>query len=228
MRDITLESSGRRLAARIFAPPGDPRDRPAVLFLHGLDSQQDGYAPRARLLVEGIEAVCLTLDLSGHGASEGDLPKLTPKEHLADALAGYDRLVSEAGVDPSRIGMCGASYGGYVASLAVARRPVARLLLRAPALFDDRLFDAPLARRRDFVGPPNAESVLMSLGSYDGEVMVLEGENDTVVTHDVIETYLRAIRRPTHRTIPGATHELSQPAWRQAFLDAILEWFRQM
>jgi dipeptidyl aminopeptidase/acylaminoacyl peptidase len=198
------------------------------LFLHGLHSSQDGYHARAERVVAELGATCLTVDLGGHGASEGDLAALSPRDSLTDAISAFDVLCAQPGVMKDRVGVCGASYGAYLASLLIARRLVARLVLRAPALYDDELLDAPLSRRGSQVGTVRAAAMLEGLRAYSGNVLVVESENDAVVGHDTIATYLGSIHDPVHRVIRGAGHELSRPESRLAFLDLVVEWFRGM
>jgi uncharacterized protein len=145
MRDITIDSCGRRLAARQFAPPGSPSGA-AILFIHGAGSDQSGYRLSAEAASERLGASCLTFDLSGHGGSDGDAQTLLPRDHLRDCLAVFDALLGSEEVDPGRAGLCGASYGGFLASLLTALRRVRSLLLPAPALYPDRDLTA-LARR---------------------------------------------------------------------------------
>lgn len=198
-----------------------------MLFLHGLHSSQRNYRKRAERVADEIGVVCLTMDLAGHGDSDGNRDLLSPRDHLHDAVAALDRLSSVTAVDQSRVGICGASYGGYLAAQLVGRRRVARLFLRAPALLDDTAFDVPLGKRSPSP-EPQAPVFLDRLARYQGEVMVLEGEKDEVVRHETIERYLEAAHAASHVVIPDATHELAQPAWNQTFVDAVINWFRPM
>jgi uncharacterized protein len=125
-------------------------------------------------------------------------------------VAAYDRLAAVQGVDPNRIGVCGASYGAFLGARLVSDRPVNRLLLRAPALGDD------------LSGPA-------SLGTYMGSVLVVESGRDEVIPHTTIATYLEACGgRARHEVIDGATHALTDPRWQQAFVDLIVDWCKDL
>lgn len=228
MRDVELRSGERRLAARLFLPPTSTGPAPGLLFLHGLDSDQSGYEPRAELASAALGAVCMSFDLGGHGRSAGRRDELSPRDHLADACAAYDPLAAEEAVDPARIGVCGASYGGYLAALMLSRRPVRRLLLRAPALYDDEFFDVPLARCRSSRAQPDAPSLATILGDFEHDVLVLESESDEVIPPGVAQWYLAACRAAWRQVIPGAGHALVTPAERAAFIDAIVGFFDGM
>src|SRR5215470_17977274 len=119
---------------------------PGLLFVHGFRSDQHNYQSRAEIAARELRTVGLTFDLSGHGThgSAVDLQSLTPRNHAADVTAAYDALVRNPVVDGSRIGVCAASYGAYLAVLLTRHRAVSRLLLRAPAMREDDEYDAPL------------------------------------------------------------------------------------
>ena len=64
--------------------------------------------------------VCQTFDLSGHGASDGDLVALTAREYLFDVTAAYDSLATDRNVQASRIGVCGAPASSRFPATAIA------------------------------------------------------------------------------------------------------------
>src|ERR1700738_4340129 len=118
MDQIEIVSGGRALQGRIFRPTRAEQRPGGLLFIHGLHSDQAGYAVRAEAAVDALGVVCLTFDLIGHGHSPGVLDDLTPEDHLYDAIAAYDRLRDQ--VDVARpIGVCGASYGACLAALLI-------------------------------------------------------------------------------------------------------------
>ena len=65
------------------------------------------------------------------------------EDNLRDVLAAYDVLVGHPAVDPGAIAIVGSSYGGYLAAIASALRPVRWLALRVPALYKDADWDMP-------------------------------------------------------------------------------------
>lgn len=225
-REVTLTAGGRRLAGTLYLPAGVPPAR-GLVFLHGLGSDRQGYRPRARAAAELLGTAALAFDLGGHGGSEGDRDGLSVRDHLAEAVAAHDLLAEtlggQAGAGPA-VGVCGTSYGGYLGALLPGVRPVRRLFLRAPALYDDALFARPGRDRR--TSPLGDHERLMSAArAFTGDVMILESEHDEVVTHDVVEVYLRAFPAARHDVLLGAGHELRQEEHREAFLRAVLTWF---
>lgn len=229
-KDIEFVSEGRMLAATICAaahrvdsePPG------GLVFVHGLGSNRRGYIEYGERIAAQLGLNCLALDLSGHGASSGHADDLSPKQHLQDVLAAWDELVGHYGADSKRIGVCGSSYGACLAALAVQRREVARLLLRAPTIIVDGDLDRPLRLRSCDRDPASASVLLGGLSGFHGQALVVESENDEEITHDMVEAYLSALPNAGHMVIVRATHGLSQPEWREEFVQQLLNFFADL
>lgn len=225
MRDFTFESGPRRLSATLFSPTERAPSGAGILFVHGSGSDRSGYGERATAASERLGATCLTFDLSGHGESGGSRAELSLRDHLDDCRNAFDRLASEPGVDPARIGICAASYGAYLGAMLVALRRVRSLLLRAPALYADSELDAvggPLRSNPEVTDTPAA---LEALADYTRPVLVLESEHDELIPHAIVEAYLSACRDGRHRVLAGAGHSLSEQRWRDEFVAIIVDWF---
>jgi pimeloyl-ACP methyl ester carboxylesterase len=228
VRPLHFVSNGRTLAGRIYAPAAPSEGRPGVLFIHGLHSSQMGYWERAAALSDELGAVCLTFDLAGHGDSDGTKSALSLRDHVTDVIAAYDCLAADSEVDVGRIGAAGASYGGYLAALLTARRPVARLAMRAPMVYADSELDVPLARRETPPGVPAESAALEAVGRFSGSVLIVESGEDKDVPAAMIQAYRDAHPGAEHVVIPDAGHELNRPEWRAAFLAALTEFFREL
>ena len=234
MENIVFEAEGRPLFGKIFKPDNfAPSERspevrlPGILFIHGLNSDQSGYRVRAETASNNLNVACLTFDLSGHGkqGSTVKLETLTPRDHLADLRSAYDELSGCSFVDPNRIGVCGASYGAYLAVLLTRQRRVKRLLMRAPAMYSDAEYSKPLTGSHKSRVTPESMAI-SSLATFAGETLILESERDESIPHEVITAYLRACPRAGHQVIAGATHVLTKPEWREQFMRIILAFFR--
>ncbi|WP_169799653.1 alpha/beta hydrolase [Sphingopyxis granuli] len=135
-KEVTLYSEGSRIAAEIFTPTGKapPEGWPAILLCHGWGGLKDHLARYARKFSEA-GYVCMTFDYRGWGESDGrviatrDAPRLLeageielkvrvlreivdPVDQTTDIRNCLAYLWSEPGVDRSRIGIWGTSYGG--------------------------------------------------------------------------------------------------------------------
>lgn len=223
--EVTFRAEGRVLRGHVFLP--DQLPEKYLLFVHGLGSNRSGYVERAAAASRHLGAAALAFDLGGHGESEGRLADLAPADHLSELAAAFDFLL--AAIPPRtmsgpKVGVCGASYGGYLSALLPSVREVWRILLRAPALYPDALFDVPLGRPRTSVAV-HSDMVSASARQFLGQVLVVESEKDAVIPHDVICQYLEEFERSQHDTIAGAAHALERTEHKEKFVELILGWF---
>jgi pimeloyl-ACP methyl ester carboxylesterase len=212
---------------------------PGVLFVHGWGGSQQQYLARARE-VAALGCICLTFDLRGHARTESRCETVSREDNLRDVLAAHDTLVSQRGVDASAIAVVGSSYGGYLAAMLTALRPVRWLALRAPALYKDSEWTSPKGRLRvlqelDVYRRLPLRSVesraLVACTSYRGHALVVESEHDAYVPAQVIANYREALSGAvslTYRVLEGADHGLSQTASQQAYTGVLVDWLREM
>jgi alpha-beta hydrolase superfamily lysophospholipase len=125
---------GVSLSATWYEP--STRVGPAVVLVHMLHrSRRDWDAFASRLASEGIGA--LAIDLRGHGDSQAWAPG-EPADYSAlvqDVRAARKFLSARSDVQPTRIGIAGASLGANLAVLEAAGDPaVASLALLSPSL----------------------------------------------------------------------------------------------
>lgn len=211
---------------------------PGVLFLHGWGGTQEQYLARAREIA-AVGCVCLTVDLRGHAATESQRATVTREDNLRDALAAYDVLARHPGVDRDAIAVVGSSYGGYLAAILSAMRPVRWLALRVPALYRDEDWSLPkqqlkkygLDHYRQLRITPEKNRALAACAVFKGDVLIVESEHDAIIPHPVIENYRAAFqgaRSLTYRIIEGADHALSDERWQQAYTSLLLNWATEM
>src|SRR6185295_1589425 len=120
---------------------------PGVLFVHGWGGDQRQYLARARAIA-AMGCVCLTFDLRGHALTKTQQETVSREESLRDILAAFDFLAAQHNVDADSIAVVGSSYGGYLAALLTALRPVKWLALRVPALYKDSEWSLPKLKLR--------------------------------------------------------------------------------
>jgi uncharacterized protein len=223
--EVVFRSNGRALRGNLFLPDEFPEKY--LVFVHGLESNRKGYVERAAAASRHIGAATLAFDLGGHGDSDGSFPDLAPADHFSDLNAACDLLL--AAIPPPvrtapKVGVCGASYGGYLGALLPTVREVWRILLRAPALYPDALFYMPLGQTRSSAAG-HSDMLSLSAHQFKGRMLIVESENDTVIPTEVIRQYTREFEGSEHQTISGAQHALEQPEHRKKFLELILDWF---
>lgn len=133
---VTIRTDdGVSLAATWYEP--GTRVAPAVILVHMLrKNRRDWDAVASRLAAEGIGA--LALDLRGHGESTGAIPEGETADYsvlVRDVTAARKYLSSRGDVQPSRMGIAGASIGANLAVLEAATDPgVVSLALLSPTM----------------------------------------------------------------------------------------------
>ena len=211
---------------------------PGVLFVHGWGGDQSQYVARARELA-ALGCVCLTFDLRGHAQTQARMDVVSREEGMRDILAAYDFVAAQRNVDSDSIAVVGSSYGGYLAALLTALRPVKWLALRAPALYKDSEWKVPKLRLRteqnleDYRRQPvnsDESKALRACMAFTGDVLIVESEHDTMVPHQVIVNYREACisaRSLTYRLIEGADHGLSSEPEKSAYTQLLVNWFTE-
>lgn len=233
--DTRIEVAGTRLAGHIFEPR---TGWPGVLFVHGWAGSQTRDERRSRA-ISRLGCICLTFDMRGHGAMEADKARVSRADNLADVCAAYDALAAHPSVDASSIAVIASSYGAYLSTFLIASRPVRWLALRVPALYRDEDWDTPKLSldRRDLQDyrsrqvPRHANRALRHCQDFAGDVLIVESENDHLVPHPTIASYLAAFGNAcsiTHRIIKGADHALSDAESRRSYDELLIRWIREM
>ena len=238
MKDVIVQTSNnQKIKGTLFYPEKLKAENPAVLFFHGWTSDETGYKPRAQALTK-LGYICLTISLRGHGESSGKLEDFSRADHIQDAIASYDFLAKQKNVDPKNISVVGTSYGGYLAATLSGKRPIKHLVLRAPALFENKQIDMPTAqllndKEEDFfknMHPEDDNSALTGVKKITGNLLLIESEKDQIIPHDIIELYKNAVKnkeRITHKIIKDADHQLSKGEWKQDFIKILVQFFKK-
>jgi uncharacterized protein len=232
---VVLGVGIRQIAGTVVTP--DFRVE-GMLFIHGWAGNQEQYLVRARQ-VSALGCVCLTFDLHGHAATSTFQATVTREENFADVLAAYDYLCALPHVKGESIGVVGSSYGGYLAALLTAVRPVKWLALRAAALYRDTDWTKPKGglNRSDLSAyrlqsiKPAENRALTACSEFRGDVLLVESEYDTIVPHPVTANYRTAFaqaRSLTFRTIEGADHALSDINSQNQYTSLLTNWITEV
>ncbi|MDH7799058.1 MULTISPECIES: alpha/beta fold hydrolase [unclassified Beijerinckia] len=123
------------LTAYYVPAAGVQKPGPAVILWDGLDGTKEEMYPMAgHLAARGIS--CLAIDIPGQGASLR-LKGLTARYNSEESgTAAYEWLAKRSDVDPARIGLIGASMGGYSAPRAVAFEKRIKACVAWGAIYD--------------------------------------------------------------------------------------------
>jgi uncharacterized protein len=119
-QNVVIESDGLKLTGQ-FAPSldGNAMRKPAIVILHGFGGHKDGPQQRwSQKFFADLGYATLRFDFRGCGSSEGTRGDVLPHQQVADARAAVTHLITRREVDPSRIALCGTSYGAVIAVYA--------------------------------------------------------------------------------------------------------------
>jgi pimeloyl-ACP methyl ester carboxylesterase len=231
---LILKSGHSNLSANIIRPENKKGPLPALIFVHGWKSSQEGNIKRAEQISK-LGYVCLTLDLRGHGESDGKIDEFSREDHIDDIKAAYQHLLGLSEVDPENIGILGSSYGGYLSAVALNYLKFKFLVLRVPALYFNEGFDIPTdklikenpqAFKSSDLTPDNCLA-LKGVNNFSGKILLIESEKDEIIPHQVIENYLREIKKEnlTYLIMKGAGHHFwNHPEFDVEYLQILKNW----
>lgn len=228
-------ADNEQLLAMILRQGGFKGKRPVILAIHGWTSEMARYPERIAPLIE-MGWIGVLFDMRGHGETGGELRTLSAKDHHGDCLAAYDYIKNIEDADTENIAVFGSSYGGYQACLLAAERPVKHLILKAPAQYDDALFNLPDKQRspetteyRLYHHTAQDNQALRAISDFRGNILFIECEKDEQVPKRVINDYRDAIATNyDYELLIGADHACHIPGSNQAMIDVMTKWFRKL
>ena len=239
---------GVEIPAYLLMPPGrEPKGLPLVVFPHGGPFARDdtGFDWWTQFLTTRGYVV-LQPQFRGSVGFGAELFRAGHRQWgrgmQDDISAGVRHLVEKGVVDPARVCIVGASYGGYAALAGAAFTPE----LYACAASINGIADIPnmagfIRERsgddsdsyrsfRDLIGKPSDEdlarfSPARSIGSIRAPILLIHGVNDTVVPFSQSADFARQLREGGKRgqlvELPGEDHWLSSSESRVTLLRAM-------
>uniref|UniRef100_A0A831UIK5 Alpha/beta hydrolase n=1 Tax=Geobacter metallireducens TaxID=28232 RepID=A0A831UIK5_GEOME len=190
---------------------------PVLLFFHGNGEVID-FLPEEAEAFRALGMGVLLVEYPGYGRSGG-----APSEEsiTAAAVAAYDAVIGQEGVDPGRVVAFGRSLGGGAACALSRQRPLAALILQSPFTST-----RPFARRMLLPGFL-ARDVFDNLGAiavYGGPVLVLHGIHDDIIPVSHGRQLARTARRGRLVELECAHNDC--PPDRGAFLGTVATFLR--
>lgn len=196
-------SRGFKLVANVMGLK-EGEARPVVIIAHGFNSSKE--SPRNLPVAEELSKngmVCLLIDFTGHGESEGDLLDASVGQFFQDLDAAIDYVQSLQGADASRIGILGSSIGGTAAFVKVSTDKRIKVL---------SLRSAPVEGYY-----PYAENITIP-------TLIVQGEADPILEESKI-LYKHLAGKKKMVIIKGANHLYTKQEHLKEAKDAIVSWF---
>ncbi|MBR1222175.1 alpha/beta fold hydrolase [Bradyrhizobium sp. U87765 SZCCT0131] len=162
------------LSAYFVPARGVSGPAPAVILWDGLDGTKEEMFPMAALLAaRGIS--CLGIDITGQGASLRLNGLKARHDSEVCAAAAVDWLEARADVDKARIGVIGASMGGYTAPRAVAYEKRIKACVAWGAIYD---YHDVWVRRLTSIGHGAEVDYRNALGTTGKHLLNIMGARD--------------------------------------------------
>lgn len=251
-------ADGLELIAYLTKPTGrEPRDLPLIVLPHGGPAARDeagfdwwaqalasrGYAvlqPQFR----GSEGLGMSLLEAGYGE--------WGRKMQSDLSDGVKYLASAGMIDPDRVCIVGASYGGYAALAGMTiDEDVYRCAVSVAGISDltefltverreggRSRFNEGLRYWQRFMGVTNESDPSLAerspaqlVSRIDGPVLLIHGRDDTVVPYEqsqIMERAMRAAGKDVELiSLEGEDHYLTFPATRLKMLTETIEFLEE-
>lgn len=248
---IEIKNNNKTLRGMIHKPESKNKV-PLAVFCHGFTGHKhekhNMFVKTARALEEaGIAS--LRFDFAGSGESDGDFRDMTFSSEVSDALSAVEYARSLDFVDASHIYIIGLSMGGAVAGAAAAQRgDVAKLCIWAGAgdlynvlknfiiaetggyvLDDSGYIDVSgnITGKALLKEAERTDVFAQSVG-YTNPVMIVHGDNDTIVPVDNAYRYKEIYGdRASLHIVKGANHTFDSREWETDVIQKTVEFLSQ-
>jgi len=238
MKNIEFSVDGLILKGDLFYPEKIKDKNPSILFIHGWTSEKTRSYQYAGVLIK-LGFIVMLFDMRGHGISEGNINIATPKEFLRDCVAAYDYFSNVKGVDKDNVNIVSSSFGGYLSAMLISERKVKNLVLRVPADYANDTFEKPkmgnagenpdVFKWRLIPKKYNETFALQGLHDFEGNILIIESEKDTIVPHQIIQNYIEAVKdknKLTHTVMKGAPHSTKPGPFKDMVTKILVDWFK--
>lgn len=249
--DLLMVSAadGTTLHAKLVRPPDfDPGRRyPVLVYIYGGPGGQtvlDAWGGRYDLIAQVLAGRgFLVFSLDGRGTPargrefERAVLRRLGKVELEDQLAGVEWLKKQPFVDGQRLGIWGASYGGFMTCYAMTNAPgVFKAGAANASVTDWRLYDSVYTERYLKLPAENPDgyrdsSPVNQVDRLSGALLLTHGTaDDNVHWHNTLafaDTLTRAGKRYDLELYAGATHRFYRNDQRVDLWARMVEFFER-
>jgi dipeptidyl aminopeptidase/acylaminoacyl peptidase len=253
-------SDGVEAHGQLFEAAGGEGRKPAIVYIHGGGPRQmllgwhyrweyaNDYGANQYLASRGFVVLSVDYRLSvgyGQAFQFADNTSARGATEYRDILAGGRYLQTRADVDPKRIGVWGASLGGYLTALALGRNsdvfaagvdihgvhdrlPALNAIQQARAMAGDGITEADI---RQALKVAFESSPIAAVPSWKSPVLLIHGDDDRTVdfhqTVDLERWLLAKGVKVESLVLPDDVHDsLLWRNWRTA-ISAMAEFFER-
>ena len=227
---MVINDDGIRLSA-VLEKPEDSECLRIVIVLHGFSSAKDRlHTIQAAEAMREAGFATLRFDLYGHGESGGEFRKHTLFKWIGNTMTVID-AVREMGY--TELWLSGHSQGGLVAALVAGMEPdrIRGLILRAPAFMipacaregnmlgciidpehipDEIPVIKNLTLDGNYIRVAQTIRVEDAVDRYRGPVLILQGDEDDVVTAESVRNMAKRYTGCRMALIAGETHHFDR------------------
>ena len=251
---------GMEVRGQLFEPAGGEARKPAIVYIHGGGPRQmllgwhyrweyaNDYGANQYLVSRGFVVLSVDYRLSvgyGQAFQLAENTGARGASEYRDVLAAGRYLQARADVDPSRIGVWGASQGGYLTALALGRNsdvfaagvdihgvhdrlPAISAIQQARAMAGDGITEAIL---RQTLKVAFDSSPIAAVPTWKSPVLLIHGDDDhTVDFHQTVDLERRLLAKGVKvesLVLPDDVHDsLLWRNWRTA-ISAMSQFFER-
>ncbi|MBA7696974.1 hypothetical protein ES703_105632 [subsurface metagenome] len=241
-QSVVIYNQGRKILANFYLPY---EGAPCIVMSHGLESSKDGdkwLVLSPQFYDAGFASLRFSYSGCGEGEekSEGDFEDTTLTGRVSDYRAAIDFLY-QTGIEATRLGVIGSSFGGMVALAARDDRIKAMVALATPYsiplpsqeelghIREKGYFELESGRRLgiDFYNDLCQYNILDEVGKIHCPLFIIHGSLDEVVpVENAYKLYSHANEPKRLEVIEGANHSLDNPGNLEKVISLSLEWFK--
>jgi dipeptidyl aminopeptidase/acylaminoacyl peptidase len=249
---------GMEIWGLLLTPPGwdGKRQLPLLVYCHGgpIGGVTYGIFPQfahtvgqvdpypAEALASAGYAVLFPMPRGGSGYGEAGhraIINAWGESDYKDIMAGVDHLIASGTADPNRLGVMGASYGGFLTNWIVTQTSRFKAASAAASISDlsdmyylpdggdlmIEYFKRPWENRESYV----AHSPITFVERVTTPILIQHGERDPRVPLASAQKFYRALKGlgkvVEYDMYPGAGHVYYEPLQQQESMRRNLEWF---
>lgn len=225
-KKVEFKVANDTLRGSMFIPTGKG-PFPSVVFFHGSGSTGEAYFKAAKKLSEN-GVLGFAFNYRGCGTSDGRFEDQTIAMGMDDAKIAVNFFLSQEEVDKNRLGFCGASFGGFIASMLVNRFNPKSLMLIAPAAYNKEIINKTHRDADDLKKFEISESY-EGISKFKGDLLVVKCEFDDVLPPLMVEKYSQSAKNAKRKEqfiLKGAKHSVSRnPEGQAVLIDKTRDWF---